>query len=956
MFSLNIKTAASPSSAAPTPAPGVNTGEAPWATIDVDEADSFESTPSTNSSSGQGGRHRCQHDAQPSHSPQSPETPIKFDHGAYPHCPIFIPSKGRSDLDRSTMAVLVRDLVPFVLVVEREETEGYRAMLDRLVGQYFGFAGMTFAANVDNGSEGATKTGPEAVEWASTTPADIWEFPCACCCGGTGVAGSPSSPTTPGLSADALRALALRLSAAFHHGYVFEPSTSAAAGGDHGAAELKNVSPPGSISPTASSASSGGARRPSAPFVLRNVDEVRALFVIEVLPEINLGVSYVRNYILQVLVPRLMVACGVDRSGNVEELRLCGPGEHNTLTPAALRMAALEPAVYSVLEWKAETESYLDVRRASTTTNMVATSTGSAAGTGDSGVSASVGALSTPTGQTFAPALWSSSAPRSSTPSSAAAATRGTPRLLHGLFGFYWVLDDDIYGFYQSHGTSTKNERISARAMMRDVEVRLRQLRHNADVASPPPPSVPPSCFQTPPTPSSGSATASPYVLSQQQQQQQNFVFTCKEDALENNFISGGKGRLPTLQNYNLYYTTACFSLEYNRFALDTAPDTLSVNSYNNIACLFNYALLHNPPQMRYFPPGVPHVRRPEDALVGYLDHSMLWYRFAVREDYDFTLQLIARGLHTLRFRSLAFDVPQMMKVRGGMTDYYRNCHEDIRQQNDRFVLQWPAVAQHWVKGKEGNRRDDIRVRWDLLSPARAKYPGAFLYLSAPLPQLQPQRLGDDSTGGNGSAVSSSDSVATATAVEGTETETRKRLRPSSPTAPTAESSLTPAGRRPYIPAAAAPVSVLSSTAARDWKGGYVVERWRDISREEARQHAGLVALSNDDIHIGRTVAVIPPFFDQKPSVVRATVIERAVESTDSHASSGRAGNASTAEAGDAQQFLPPRVIWTAVAQDVRGMPFLHVDTCFEVPAEGIEKAAASIDQFFAKMEGETGP
>ncbi|CAG9583769.1 conserved hypothetical protein [Leishmania major strain Friedlin] len=953
MFSLNIKTAASTSSAAPTPAPGVNAGEAPWATIDVDEADSFESTPSTNSSGNQSGRHHYQHAAQPSHSPQSPETPIKFDHGVYPHCPIFIPSKGRSDLDRSTMAVLVRDLVPFVLVVEREEAEGYRAMLDRLVGQYFGFAGMTFAASVDDGIEGATKTGAGVVESSSTTPADLWAFPCACCCGSTSVAGSPSSPTTPGLSADALRALALRLSAAFHHGYVFEP-TSAAAGNHHGAVESKNVSPPVSISPTTPSAASGGARRPSAAFVLRNVDEVRALFVIEVLPETNRGVSYVRNYILQVLVPRLMVACGVDRSGNVEELRLCGPGEHNTLTPAALRMAALEPDVYSALEWKSETESYLDVRRASTTTNMVTASTGSAAGTKDGGVSASVGALSAPTGQTLAPALSSSSAPRSSTASSAAAATRGTPRLLHGLFGFYWVLDDDIYGFYQSHGSSTKNERISTRTMMREVEVRLRQLRHNADVASPPPPSVPPSCFQTPPTPSSGSAAASPYVLSNQQQQQ-NFVFTCKEDALQNNIISGGKGRLPTLQNYSLYYTTACFSLEYNRFALDTAPDTLSVNSYNNIACLFNYALLHNPPQMRYFPPGVPHVRRPEDALVGYLDHSMLWYRFAVREDYDFTLQLIARGLHTLRFRSIAFDVPQMMKVRGGMTDYYRNCHEEIRQQNDRFVLQWPAVAQHWVKGKEGSRRDDIRVRWDLLSPARTKHPGAFLYLSAPLPQLQPQRLSDDSTGGNGSVISSSDSAATATAVEGTETETRKRLRPPSPTAPTAESSHAPAGRRPCVPAATASAPAMSSTVARDWKGGYVVERWRDISREEARQHAGLVALSNDDIHIGRTVAVIPPFFDQKPSVVRATVIERAVEPTDSHASSGRAGNTSTAEAGDAQQSLTPRVIWTAVAQDVRGMPFLHVDTCFEVPAEGIEKAAASIDQFFAKMESEPG-
>ncbi|KAG5465545.1 hypothetical protein CUR178_00250 [Leishmania enriettii] len=938
MFQLNIKTAASPPSAAPARTQPVNACEAPWATVDVGEDDSFESIPSTNSSVGQSGQRRRQRVVKPPESPQSPETPIKFDHGAYPHCPIFIPSKGRSDLDRSTMAVLVRDLVPFVLVVEREEVEGYGAMLDRLVGQYFGFSGMTFAASADDGADGAIRTEAEAVEPSSTAAADLWAFPCACCCSTASAAGSPPPFATPSLSPEALRALALRLSAAFHHGYMFEPPTNAVACDCDDAVGVVKGSPPTSKSPAGPSATGGGARHPSAAFVMHSVDEVRALFVIEVLPESNRGVSYVRNYILQVLVPRVMVACGVDRSGNVEELCLCGPGEPHTLTLAALRTAALEPEVYSALECKSETESYLDVRRASTITSLLTASTGRAAGTGDGGASSPVATSGASTGQALPPAV----------PSSPAATTRGTPRLLHGLFGFYWVLDDDIYGFYQSHGPSTKNERISTRAMLREVEARLRQLRHNADVASPPSLPVTPTAFQIPPGFSSGSATASPYALAHSRQHQP-IVFTCREDALQNNFIPGGKGRLPTLQNYNLYYATACFSLEYNRFALDTAPDTLSVNSYNNIACLFNYALLHNPPQVRFFPPGVPHVRRPEDTLVGYLHHSMLWYRFAVREDYDFTLQLIARGLYTLRFRSIAFDVPQMMKVRGGMTDYYRNCHEEIRQQNDRFVLQWPAVAQHWVKGKEGNRRDDIRVRWDLLSPARAKYPGAFLYLSTPLPQLQPQRLSDDSTGGSGSAVSSSDSVTTSTAVEGTEAETRKRQRPPSPAPLTGESSPTPGGRRFSTAAPAAP------TAARDWKGGYVVEPWRDISHEEARQHAGLVALSNDDIHIGRTVAVIPPLFDQKPSVVRATVIERVVEATDSHASSGRAGNASTAKTSDATQTPPPRVIWTAVAQDVRGMPFLHVDTCFEVPAEGIEKAAASIDQFFAKMDNRPG-
>ncbi|KAK7199957.1 hypothetical protein NESM_000044200 [Novymonas esmeraldas] len=948
MFALNIKTAASSASAAP----AANSGGAQWpTTVELDEDDSFNNTPSTDSS-GEGGGDGRRTGARTT-QPPSPETPIEFDHAPYPHCPIFIPSKGRSDLDRSTMAVLVRDLVPFVLIVELEEAEVYSAMLDRLVGQHFGFSGMTYAA----GTDGATTAAGEESDASlgSSVASGLWEFPCACCLHGsaadeTSASSSASSPSTPfatGLSADAMRALARRLSTVFHHGYVFTQPVSAATGTGTAGGETTNET---------ADVGSAGARRRAAEFVLSDVDEVRALFKIEVLPESNRGVSYVRNYVLQVLVPRMMVDCGVDRTGNVEELCLCGPGEHNTLTPAALRMAGLEPEAYTALESKSETERYLDSRRANAAT---------AAALGHSGVASSPHPAPPPRSSSSSPGV----------------ASRGTPRLLHGLFGFYWVLDDDIYGFYQSHSPTTKNKRVSTRAMLREVESRMRLLRRNADTASPPPPAVPPTGLQAP-QPSSGSggasgSAASPYVLGPQQQPHP-YVFTCKEDAVQNNVIAGGRGRLPTLQNYNFYYTTACFSLEYNRFALETAPDTLSVNSYNNIACLFNYALLHNPPQMRFFPPGVPNVRRPEDALVGYLGHSMLWYRFAVREDYDFTLQLIARGLYTLRFRSLAFDVPQMMKVRGGMTDYYRNCHEDIRQQNDRFVLQWPAVAQHWVKGKKDNRRNDIRVRWDLLSPARARYPGAYLYLSTPLPQLQPQRLSDENTdsgtgtgtsstgdwgsgGGTGTGSGGGDGgswgsgfgtgtrtgssggsggsggdgttvTASASAADTADAETRKRARP-----------LTP----PPAPTAAA-------AAARDWKGGYVVERWRDISRDEARQCAGLHALPNDEIHIGRTVAVVPPFFHQRPSVVRATIIERAVEPIDPHTGSGGHVRSEATETSDTAQS-PSRVVWTAVAQDVRGMPFLHVEVCYEVPPDGTDKAAASIDQFFAKMNDDVG-
>ena len=922
MFNLNLRTAAtaSPQTPADTSAtPALN--EVPWTVIDAAEHGSVDSVPSTPS-----GEPSSPNTASHPHSPSFAEPQVLADQEPYPHCPIFIPSKGRADLDRSTMAAFVRDLVPFSLVVEQDEVEAYSALLDRLVGQSFGFAGMVYASPTATGAapvsppaesekekkeSGADNRAATPAAEAAEAPADLWDFPCACCCRSRSSGDSSASQATP--TATAIEALAQRLSTAFHHGYSYQPPTQSPVSGAEedqrqgaGTAEDAGDHKTAGASAGAASQAAGSesnaaaaARRPSSAFVLHSVNEIRALFRIEVLPESNRGVSYVRNYILQVLVPRVMVACGVDRSGNVEELCLSGPGEHSTLTPAALRSAGLEAEVYSALQDKTDVERYLNQRRSRATAHASGSVKATQPGSAASAYGAGAAAADTAAAGAHRPASPSLPANHASAPVAAAQLTRDTPRLLHGLFGFYWVLDDDIYGFYAPQGAGPKQQRISSRAMLREVESRLRLLRRNADLASPPPPAVPPAGFWVSGTPSGPTGSSSGYFTPHQTQQ---YVFTCKEDALANN-VSGGKSKVLTLHNYTLFYTTACFSLEYNRFAIGAAPDTLAVNSYNNIACLFNYHLLHNPPQMRYYPPGVPNVRRPEDALVGYLGHSMLWYRFAIREDYDFTLQLIARGLCTLRFRSLSFDVPQMMKVRGGMTDYYRNCHDEIRQQNDRFVLQWPAVAQHWVKGKDDTKRDDIRVRWDLLSPARVRHPGAFLYFTTPLPQLQPQRAPEDDSSGSGSGSGSSNSADDGETREGVAAVSLKRPRPKSPV----------------------------TNVEDNRKGGYVVERWRDISPEEALQHVGLVALETDTIHIGQTVAAIPPLFEQRPSVVLATVIERSVKEE-----SGTGGT---------------QVVWTAVAQDVRGMPFLHVKTCYQPPAEGIVKAAEKLDQFFALNE-----
>ncbi|KPI84446.1 hypothetical protein ABL78_6501 [Leptomonas seymouri] len=949
MLHHDLKTAVSPLSSSGASAGPATTedpaasmlNEVPWTAVDEVENASFDSPASIHSGDGnfEGGSPGS---ASHPHSPQTLEQQVLLDQNPYPHCPIFILSKGRSDLERSTMATFVRDLVPFVLVVERDEAEAYGALLDHLVGKHFGFAGMIYSPQTagagavsplkqseTNGEQANAAAMAASEAEAPATAPDLWDFPCACCCGSNG---GNSGANGGALPLTAIETLANRLSTSFHHGYVFDPTTYPTSGpadvareqeGGFGCADVCEEKDEASqretaeqVVPAIGGSATLNTRRPSPAFVLHEVSEIRALFRIEVLPEANRGVSYVRNYILQVLAPRVMVACGVDQSGNLEELCLSGHGDHSTLTPAALHSATLGSDVYKALQKKADMEKYLNMRRGRVTTPL--------SGDGENAKAAHTGAT-TETHSVAAAETTSDNAHKATSSSlcNGAQGTRDTPRLLHGLFGFYWVLDDDIYGFYEQQVNGQKHQRISCRAMLRRVESRLRLMRRNADLASPTLPTVPSAASLAPTSASSPTAPASSYAMPPPPQQQQ-YIFTCKEDALANNFINGGKVKFPTQQNYTLFYRTACFSLEYNCFAISSTPDSLSVNSYNNIACLFNYNLLHNPPQIRYFPPGVANVRRPEDALVGYLGYSMLWYRFAIREDYDFTLQLIARGLYTLRFRGISFDVPQMMKVRGGMTDYYRNCHEDIRQQNDRFVLQWPAVAQHWVKGKEHHKREDIRVRWDLLSPARVKYPGAFLYLDTPLPQLQPQRTAaEDST--DVTEGGSDDQLDTAGA------ESHKRARPASPTTAAPESggarridSDSPkATERKAIPTPAAPTT-------RDWRSGYVMERWRYINPEEAKAHAGLIALPNDGIHIGQTVAAIPPFFEQRPSVVLATVIERSV----------------VEESGSTGQH----VVWTAVAQDVRGMPFLHIKTCYQPPAEGIVKAAERLDRFFSSI------
>lgn len=561
---------------------------------------------------------------------------------SYPHCPIYVLSKGRSDLDRAgTIRNLVRDLVPFTVVVEKEETEGYTRLLDNLVFQFFGDfvtseEGGVGSASVDEGDDDQSMKNGEAEEkggsksevkvesgtanGANGTQVAIYEAVsderrmCFCCCSD---------------SAKEENSFSEIISRAYHHGYVFAPL------------QRRSTVP----------------ENRSAAFTLHNIDEVRELFHVETLPESNKGVLYVRNYILHVLTPRLMTSIYMEGgTGSIEALDLLAPNMVQGVSETVLHRWNVQPCVFEALETKrrilAEKKKLFRV---------------------------------------------------------------------HPLVGYYWVLDDDIYSFVMTSKECGQNKRITPREMMIEVERRVLAMKKCAKPSS------------SPSFPSSG------------------YVFTCKEEALVNNFVpSAGPtaGAIVTSDNFEHLASTAIISLEYSRFSYydNYDDDAIAVNSYNTIACLFRYDLVHisttNTPtyNVQYYPTNAHGVRSPKDTFIGYAG-NMMWYRFAVREDYDFTLQLIARGMHTIRFRKLGFDVPQMSKLRGGMTDYYKNCQDEILLQNKRFVEQWPSISQRCFKGRNSSRREDIRIRWDLLHPSRVRYPGALLFLKALLPQIAPIRV-----------------------------------------------------------------------------------------------------------------------------------------------------------------------------------------------------------------------
>ena len=86
---------------------------------------------------------------------------------------------------------------------------------------------------------------------------------------------------------------------------------------------------------------------------------------------------------------------------------------------------------------------------------------------------------------------------------------------------------------------------------------------------------------------------------------------------------------------------------------------------------------------------------------------SSIRYRFAVREDLDFALQLLRAGYHTMRLRWVSFDAPSMGSAKGGMYDYYQS--QEMIDETNRFLREWPYLTR---RKETKTRKFDVKVLW----------------------------------------------------------------------------------------------------------------------------------------------------------------------------------------------------------------------------------------------------
>ena len=88
-------------------------------------------------------------------------------------------------------------------------------------------------------------------------------------------------------------------------------------------------------------------------------------------------------------------------------------------------------------------------------------------------------------------------------------------------------------------------------------------------------------------------------------------------------------------------------------------------------------------------------------------------YTPEVKEDRDFVLQILSRGMSSMRTCKLAFGAPKNGSNKGGLHDEYKAGLE--RRWSENMIRRWPGICT-WAEKKDG--RPDVAIDWSVFRRA----------------------------------------------------------------------------------------------------------------------------------------------------------------------------------------------------------------------------------------------
>jgi len=111
--------------------------------------------------------------------------------------------------------------------------------------------------------------------------------------------------------------------------------------------------------------------------------------------------------------------------------------------------------------------------------------------------------------------------------------------------------------------------------------------------------------------------------------------------------------------------------------------------------------------------------QRVECKAIGYCDVAVLMYPKKIgsiryrsdmnlKEDRDFTIQLLAAGHYTARATKIAFAAPKNGSNKGGLSDFYAQEGREAAA-SERMVKAWPGICTF---NRKSDGRPDVKINW----------------------------------------------------------------------------------------------------------------------------------------------------------------------------------------------------------------------------------------------------